>query len=71
MHFETKWEVWKDLLKKSEETISKNVSDAINDLCDFITRQENKKHNEIVTLLKIHEKRDDQRMENIRQAVAG
>ena len=58
-------------LKKSEEKISKDVSDSIKDLCNSITRVEDGKHDEIITLLKIHEKRDAQRMENIRQAFVG
>ena len=55
-------------LKKSEEKISKDVSDSIKDLCDSITRVEDGKHDEIITLLKIHEKRDAQRIESIKRA---
>ena len=52
----------------TEKKISDDVSDNIKSLCDSITRVEDKKHNEIITLLKIHEKREAQRMEAIRQA---
>ena len=52
----------------TEKKISDDVSENIKSLCDSITRVEDKKHNEIITLLKIHEKREAQRMEAIRQA---
>ncbi len=60
-----------DRLTITEKKICNDVSDNIKSLCDSITRLENNKHNEIIALLKIHESREERRMEIIKQAFAG